>query len=308
MRLTFVGQTTYFEHCSLERETDGVVPAFVDFRSGADAQRMLAALRATEPHVVFVFRPEIIPAGAFSEVDALTVGYLTEPLPRPGGKSHPDLERRLEYLRAVDRSNFDRVIAFDPYVVPTAESHLPVWRSFPLPVSDSIFAPVRPWSAPPQALFIGRSTEHRDLFLDPVKHEFDVIHLAHGITDERLKRFLGECDVSINLHNYAYPTFENRVSISLAAGHLVVSEPLSPTHGLEPGLDYVEVTFPWELRSVIFNVTRHAFAFDRIRARGRAKAEAFRASHVYPRVVRDLLLDVATFGTQRPPVAGVTAA
>jgi hypothetical protein len=40
--------------------------------------------------------------------------------------------------------------------------------------------------------------------------------------------------------------------------------------------------------------------YHRVRVRGRRKAEAFRASHVYPRLVRDLLADVATFGTERP--------
>ena len=33
----------------------------------------------------FVWRPELVPAGVFSDVRALTVGYMTEPLPRPGG-------------------------------------------------------------------------------------------------------------------------------------------------------------------------------------------------------------------------------
>ena len=34
---------------------------------------------------------------------------------------------------------------------------------------------------------------------------------------------MGEHDVGINLHNEPYPSFENRVCLHLAAGHLVVS-------------------------------------------------------------------------------------
>ena len=54
-------------------------------------------------------------------------------------------------------------------------------------------------------------------------------------------------DVAINVHNEPYPSFENRVCLHLAAGHLVLSEPLSPTHGLEPGIDYVEFHRPQQL-------------------------------------------------------------
>ena len=102
LRLAFVGQTTYFASCSLQEPAAGILPAFIEFRAGADAESMLASLRAFDPDVVLVFRPEIIPAGAFADLGALTIGFLTEPIPRAEGSSHPDLERRLEDLRAVD--------------------------------------------------------------------------------------------------------------------------------------------------------------------------------------------------------------
>ena len=44
---------------------------------------------------------------------------------------------------------------------------------------------------------------------------------------------------------------------------------------------------------------RYPGVYHRVRVRGRRKAEGFRASHVYPRLMRDLLADVATFGTER---------
>jgi hypothetical protein len=40
-------------------------------------------------------------------------------------------------------------------------------------------------------------------------------------------------------------------------------------------------------------------AFESIRVRGRAKAELYRASSVYPRLIHDLYLDLAAFGTRR---------
>ena len=222
-----------------------------------------------------------------------------EPLPRPGDETpHEDLTQRLEYLRATDPGNYDRIISFDPLVVPTVEQHLPVWRSLPIPVADRCYGE---GARGGQVLFSGRSTPHREAFLGPAKHDFDVIHLAHGVTDERLVEFLREVDVGLNLHNEPYPTFENRIQAYLAAGLLVITEPVSPPHGLISGTDFLEVTGPWHLYRVIEQLQRHPDAFRAVRESGRRNAERFRASYVYPRFVRDVLHDVATFGTDRTP-------
>jgi hypothetical protein len=299
LRLAFVGQTTYFAACSMQAPAGGVLPLFVEFRAGADAEKMLASLRAFDPDVVVVFRPEIIPAGAFADIAALTVGFLTEPLPRVEGGAHADLERRLEDLRAVDAQNFDRIVSFDPLMAATAEAIMPVWRSLPLPVSDRLFLGAHVRSDPPKMLFVGRSTPHREELLMPAKHEHDVIHIAHGVTDDRLLGYLSEVDVGLNIHNEAYPTFENRVSVCCAAGLVVVTEPLSPTHGLEPGIDYLEVHNFQDLLVALFELRRNIGAYRRVRVRGRAKAEQFRASRVYPALVRDAMLDVRAFGSPR---------
>ncbi len=296
LRLAFVGQSTYFRSCALQSRCHGIEASFIDHRAGVEIGPVLAQLQQTAPDVVVVFRPEIIPAGAFAEVEAITLGYLTEPLPRAADGAHPDLVRRLGYLEALDPGNFDRIVSFDPLMVDAVERIAPVWRSLPLPVADEHFAPVPAGRLRARAAFVGRSTDHRELFLTPAKHHFDVVHVAHGASDELLLRLLAESDVGINLHNEAYPTFENRCATILAAGNLLVTEPLSPTHGLEPSIDFLEVTVPEELQRALFNVRRHPDAYRRMRIRGRMKAEYFRASRVYPRLVGDLLLDVRTFG------------
>jgi hypothetical protein len=298
LRVAFVGQSTFFRACALEGEVEGLSCSWVEYRSGGDTTALLGALAAIEPHVVVLFRPEILPAGAFAELPALTVGFLTEPLPRRGG-SHPDLERRLRELGTVDAGNFDRIVAFDPLIAETAERVLRVWRAVPLPVADRYYRDVEPLSGPPRVVFIGRSTEHRERMLLPAKHQHDVLHLAHGVDADMLERMLDEHDVGINLHNEPYPSFENRVSLHLAAGHLVLSEPLSPTHGLEPAIDYLVVTGAGDVVTAIDAMRRFPGVYHRVRVRGRRKAEGFRASHVYPRLMRDLLADVATFGTER---------
>lgn len=298
LRLAFVGQGTFFEACALTRDTPQVETSFVEFREGAELGGLLGELRAWRPHVVLVFRPEIIPAGAFADLDAATLGFLTEPLPRGSG-AHTDLEIRLAALRKVDRGNFDRIVAFDHNIVEAAERVLPVWRSLALPVDDRFYADVEPIRGRPGVMFVGRSTAHREQLLTPSKHSFDVLHLAFGVDADRLDALMREHHVGINLHNEPYPSFENRVSLHLAAGHLVISESLDPLHGLEPGIDFIEIGTPGELHGRIELLLRQPDVFHRVRVRGRMKAEQFRASRVYPRIVHDLLLDLRTFGTER---------
>ena len=298
-RLAFVGQREYFEYCSLERPADGVEPLFVDFKPDGARGPLEAALEAFAPDVVLVFRPELVPAGLLAQLPGVVVGYLTEPLPRPGRPSHPDLDARLENLRRLDVMSFDRIVCFDPMVVPTVAEVTPVWRSLPIPVSDRFYAEPRPATGPPRLLFTGRSTAHRERFLGHLKRDFDCIHLAHGVTDDRLIEFMREVDVGVNLHNEPYPTFENRVSVYLAAGLLVVTEPLSPRHGLLPGADLVEAADPWGMWDLVRQLRRTPDAFASVRWNGHRKAERFRASRVYPALVRDAIADVALFGSAR---------
>jgi hypothetical protein len=299
-RIAFVGQETYFRAAALTTPTPQVLPRFIDFRAGMEPQPMLETVQSFAPDAVVVFRPEVIPAGLFTGLRVPTLGFLTEPLPRGDGKPHPDLEVRLAETRLIDRSNFDRIVSFDPLFVEAADPLAPVWRSVPLPVDDRFFVPVRPSRVPPRVVFIGRSTEHREAYLVDVKHHFDVMHMAHGVFGQRLLDLLGDTDVGINLHNEPYPSFENRVCLHLAAGNLVISEPLSPTHGLEPGIDYVEIRHPEDLLRAVGQIHLYPDLYRRVRIRGRRKAEAFRASRVYPRLLHDLLLDLEVFGTDRP--------
>ncbi len=300
LRLAFAGQTTFFEACALHERSRRVVTRFVEFRQGSDPAALRAQLDAFRPHALVVFRPEIVPAGLFAGLRGATIGFLTEPIPRTGTRRpHPDLRRRREDLEQMDPSNFDRIVSFDPLIAPTADAFMPVWRSLPLPVADRFYAPVTPLRRRPRLLFVGRSTPHREEILTRLKHEFDLMHVAFGLSGDDLVRAMGDHDVAVNLHNEPYPSFENRVCLHLAAGHLVLSEKLSPTHGLEPGIDYLEVAGAPMLVRIARELMRYPDAFHRVRVHGRRKAEHYRASRVYPRLVGDLWRDLAAFGTER---------
>jgi hypothetical protein len=299
MRVAFVGQSVYFRQCALELAGNGLAPTFLDFRAAAAPEPLLDALQDLDPDVILVFRPEIIPPGLFHSLRALTIGYLTEPLPRAKGGMHPDLKERLWWLEQVDAANFDRIVSFDPLIAETAGGVIPVWRSLPIPVADSLFMDVRERARPPRLIFIGRSTEHREELLAPIKARYPILHIGHGLFGDQLLRFLGRYDVQLNLHNNPYPTFENRVCLALAAGQLVISEPLSPDHGLQAAVDYLEASTPAELLGLIERLEEEPEAFLGVQHAGRRQAERFRASLVYPGLLRDALDDVARTGSIR---------
>ncbi|HTU96593.1 MAG TPA: hypothetical protein VMF14_12185 [Solirubrobacteraceae bacterium] len=301
LRIAFVGQGVYFEHSALARPTADLDPTFIDFRAGAPAGPLLARLLELDPDVILVFRPEIIPAGMFAGLRAVTIGYLTEPLPRNGAKAHSDLTARLGWLQAVDAGNFDRIVSFDPLIAETASTILPVWRSLPIPVGDEMFMDVHERAHPPRMLFVGRSTAHREELLGPVKRRHPIVHIGHGLFGSRLDRFLRAADVQLNLHNHPYPTFENRVCTALAAGHLVISETLSPDHGLQAGRHLLQADTPEALVGLADELAGDPDAHLDVQRAGRAEAERFRASAVYPQLIRDALDDVARHGGRPRP-------
>ena len=309
LRIAFVAQREYFASSTLEDPAGGLEPRFFDFRFDAPVEPLVAALSAWSPDVVFVFRPEMVPPGAFADLGAVTVGYLTEPLHVPGHPPHPDLDTRFEVLQRADPGNFDRICVYNPCFVATAERAVPIWRSFPIPISDRYYRPAGdPRPGGPRLLFSGRSTPHREAFLGPLKRDFDLVHLAHGVGDEQYRAFVDGSDVGLNIHNEPYPNYEYRVSEYLAAGLLVVTEPLSPYHGLRPGAELLVVRAPWEAWELVDAMRRAPEAFRPVRQAGRRAAERFRASRVYPRFVADLLADVRARGGRRGLPAGAVRA
>src|SRR3954469_18347205 len=117
LRIAFVGQSTYFRATSLDEQSDRVRTTYIEFREGRDPEDLMAALRDFDPHVVVVFRPELIPPGLFHNQRFAALGFLPGPPPRPAGVRPPALHRRLYELRPIDQANFDRVVAFGPLFV-----------------------------------------------------------------------------------------------------------------------------------------------------------------------------------------------
>lgn len=305
-KVAFIGQANYFDFVALSTPTPAIDPIFINFAAGGAVDDLLDEIDQFDPDVVIVFGPQCIPAGALADVKAVRIGWFTEPIApitslsewdQINEQTHDktpaqtDLERRFIHASSCDVNQFDRLISHDPLQVPTLELFGPIWRSVPLAVDDRFFRDPCSVQGTPAIGFIGRSTPYREEFLTTLKHDYDLRHFAHGLFGERLLNELSELDIAVNLHNLEISTFENRVPLHLAQGHLVLSQHLTPAHGLEANRDFIEFSNPEELAHVVSEIFRFPNAHELIRIRGRQKAEYFRASVVYEKILRDLRLE-----------------
>ena len=295
LRAAFVGDAVHFTHW-LPPET-----ALIDTRETDD---VASALREARPDVVVALGVADHDAEALAAAQAPVLGVVV-PAERPPvwamrvappGKDPPPAalaaaaveERAQLWAPGSPGAACDRLVALDPADALGGR----LWRTIAPPVADDLFRPIERLRQPPRFVFAGPSTEHREWWLAAAKHLHDVRHPAHGITPDRLPQLLDETDVALNAHPTPRPTFNHRVAVALAAAHLVITEPLGRRHGLEPGLDLLEVADPNALARTLSAIRKPPDTFHRVRVRGRLKAERFRASHVWARVLADFVRDV----------------
>jgi hypothetical protein len=259
LRVTFAGPAPRLLAHALHAPAGGVEPHFVDTRAGAEPRGVREAIARTAPHVVVAL--DVDPEA----LTGLSAAVLT--LGSPGG---------------------DRVLG------PAGTDG--VWRTRPLPVDDRLYAPVRPATGPPHALCLTPSSDRREWLLMLAKHDHDVVHYTHGLTGDALAEQLERADVGIAVAAEADLAFPDEALIHLAAGHLLLAERFVPACGLEAGIDYVAVASREDVVATLTQLRLRPDAYERVRVRGRLKAEEHRASVVWPRIVADLLQDIRVFG------------
>jgi hypothetical protein len=279
---------------------------FVDTRE-LEPSAVAASLRAARPDAVVALGVAEHDAATLRAAGAPVLGVVVaaERPPvwalRAAKPGEPPGRELLDAAAAEDRAKLfapgspgaacDRLVALDPADALGGR----LWCTIAPPVDDALFAPVTKAHRPPRIAFLGASTPHREQWLTTAKHLHDVRHVAHGITPDRLPKLLAATDVGLVAHPTGRATFDHRVALHLAAGHLVVAEPLSPRHGLEPNIDYLETSDPEALARILQPIRTAPDTHHRIRVRGRLKAERFRASHVWGRVVADFVHDVGSY-------------
>jgi hypothetical protein len=258
LRVTFAGPAPRLAAHALHAPAGGLQPRFVDVRADAEPASVRAAIARGAPHAV-------IALGVDPEALAGLPAVLT--LGGEGG---------------------DRVLA------PPGTAG--AWRTRPLPVDDRLYAPPRPATGAPRALCLTPSSGRREWLLMLAKHDHDVVHYAHGLTGDALAEQLARADVGVAVAADAGLAFADEALIHLAAGHLLLAERFVPSCGLEAGIDHVLVTSREDVVATLTQLRLRPDAYERVRVRGRLKADEHRASVVWPRIVGDLLEDIRVFG------------
>jgi hypothetical protein len=285
IRIVFLGTEVWLQSCCPPRITDMLHSTWATVEERSEAGGALAIAEQFRPQVTVVFDPLSLPAELLKELPGVTLGVLVGRRPQRG--------------EAEIVESLDRVVSFRPELtaVPVGSTH--IWRAIPPPVNDAVFAEVRALRGRPRTITVGHSTPHREWMLMPAKHYHDVLQVVHGVSGPLLVELLGEYDVGVYVPPRPGEGSGQQVGMHLAAGQLLLAERLLRTHGLEHNIDYLRVDSPGELVWVLHRMERFPEMYQRIRIRGRFKAEQYRASRLFARIAHDLLADVATFGSER---------
>ena len=203
-------------------------------------------------------------------------------------------------------SNFDRIVSFDPLIAETAARRHP---RVALAAAPRRRQPLHGASRGARSRRGCCSSGARPSTARSCSRPLKRAHRDRPHRPRPVRRSLlalpARADVQLNLHNNPYPTFENRVCIALAAGHLVISEPLSPTHGLQ-----ARRALPrgGRRRSASSSSPRRSptdsAAFAEVQAAGAPRRERFRASSVTraaPRCVRGRRRQLGNGRVSAPP-------
>jgi hypothetical protein len=269
LRVAFVGRASEVGHAVPAAPLDGLRASFVEHRAGGAAARLLAHVAEHAPVVVVVFGVDSVPASAVRAIDVPVLAWAVAPDCPPGLEHHPELPTASAGFLAEQATAADYAAVIDR----------------PLPVADEHFSAPRRTPGVPRALVVGHSSPRLELLLVDSKHRHELLHIAAGLRGDALAAALAAAEVAINVRDDERPGFGPRVALYLAAGLLLISEPLHPPHGLLPGTDHLDMRSSAELVELLTRVRANPDEFAAVRAAGREKAETFRASRVYPELL-----------------------
>jgi hypothetical protein len=137
--------------------------------------------------------------------------------------------------------------------------------------------------------FIGRSTPHRERFFGPLKHQFQFLHICHGIFGPPLIEYLSQAKICLNVHAEPEISWEPRMQMLLAAGAFVISEPITPNRFLRPGIDYIEATSSTDMYEKAAYYLVHEDERRSIAAAGKARVnELLNAKRNFLQLIDDL--------------------
>lgn len=269
-KVAFVAQPEYFQ-CHYGGDLDNLYDV-VSFRMTFSGRpEDFRAVMEFDADINVFFRGEFVPDPVLESLSGIRVNLSTEPFPKLLDEefiyTSDSISRVKTFLGIVDKK-FDYIFHYDEASREFLEKqgiHLSGY--FPLPIAIQTYRPLD-IAKEHDLFFIGRSTEHRERFFGPLKRDFDFLHIAHGITGQKLLPYLSSARFAVNVHAEDELSWEPRIQLSLACGTLMVSEPISPNTIIRPGREFIEVQTPSELYEVGREIISNPEAFESIRLSG----------------------------------------
>lgn len=253
LRIAFVSQPEYFRFMYDHALNDlGEVFEFPFTTSLRDQD--YEPLVAFNPDMTFFFRGEHAPLSVLDRLGGLRIALSSEPFPRiTSGRSKYTRDSLARYLtfRSIRAKPFDYVFHYDSASIPfMAKDGLKVSGEFPFPVATGTYRP-KPAAKEWDLFFVGRSTYRRELHFSELKHQFEFLHIAHGVYGPGLVDYIARSKIGLNVHAENDISWEPRLQMMLACGAFVISDRITPNIYLRPGTDYIEVDGPKELLQAV---------------------------------------------------------
>lgn len=285
LRLAFLGQQSRFGPAAISSGVRGLESRFVDYVGESDPLRALSEIRSFAPHVVIALRPETLGEVLVGVDSAVKVGVFTDPIAVSGYEGHPPLQRRLRDVIAMDPRSCDYYIGYNPRFVETWSAMVPIMCCMALPVCDDVYCPPTEARVPDTStgIFIGPVTERHGRFLMDMKRDYDWTVIDHGLPSD-----LDAYSIGLNLHEREVPDFEHRVSLHLARGQLVLTEPLTPEYDLQEAIHLLNFSEPIQAIDLLQQIAADPPRFRRVAIRGRLAADALRASRAWTHRLVDI--------------------
>jgi len=231
LRVACVGHDIYFKNHFVERSAVGLEVEWFDFDHFTTD--FYADLRAFQPDVTLIYRPELHRADQLNSLAGIKIGFSTEPLPKLSFdgevRRSEEINRRVAVFRDIAWHAFNAVYHYDVASRSFCEKHGYPFAGYRiLPVNTDYFAPR--WSSRKlwDALFIGKATPRRQRILDRLKiYNRKFLWIEHGINGRELAALFHRARCVINIHADHLVALEPRVYLATAAGVPVLSDPLT---------------------------------------------------------------------------------
>lgn len=248
-KFAFIGQPEYFRFI-YENDLSGFaeVREFpFTFNMNVDDFKELLEFNAD---FNFFFRGEFVPDLVLYRLRGIKICFSSEPFPNIV-EGRLNLSRdsycRYKQFKRIALKQFDYLFHYDASSMQFFESEkFNLSGFFPLPVATGVYKKIdlkKKWDL----FFVGRSTSHREKLFLPLKHQYNFLHICHGIWGSDLVQYVNQCKILLNVHAENEISWEPRLQMLMATGNLVISEKISTNTILVPGKDYVEITTEKEL-------------------------------------------------------------